>query len=402
MEAVVDFPNRDAIETEACAWIAQLDGDRKPSSEDMAALNEWMQRSPLHQQELLRLAELWGDLNILTELSIPTEKAASSAQYSQASTTTEKLSALWQRLTTTPAYMMGLVLIATVLSTSLWVNQQFTPVHQIYSTALGEQRLAELPDGSTLQLNTNTQVEVDFSKGLRKIRLLKGEAHFDVAHNPSRPFEVYAGDGMVKAVGTAFSVYLNNHDVEVTVTEGRVELASVTPIPPIPDSQSQSQTAIPNGTLDDPSNHTSDGKLNQRARNSTKTSKTENSPLPQLTKTKLGTLNAGQTTSFNGAVQPIKDLNSTDIMRKLSWREGMLIFSGESLEQVIQQVSRYTDLSIVIADPTIRDVRIGGYFQVGETDAMFDALQTSFGVNVQRISDTEVQLSRAHQSPSLQ
>ena len=395
MEAVVDFPNRDAIETEACAWIAQLDGDRKPSSEDMAALNEWMQRSPLHQQELLRLAELWGDLNILTELSIPTEQTLSNVEFASATTVPEKLRALWQRLTTTPAYMMSLVLVAAVLSTSLWVNQQGAPVHLIYSTALGEQRLAELPDGSTLQLNTATQVEVDFSKGLRKIRLLKGEAHFDVAHNPNRPFEVYAGDGMVKAVGTAFSVYLNNHDVEVTVTEGRVELASVAASPNIEPTMSGTPQYAPQ----DAAHHSTSTSSDNRA---VSNNGVNASLLAVPIKTTLGTLNAGQTTSFNGKVQPIKDLNSIDIMRKLSWREGMLIFSGESLEQVLQQVSRYTDLSIIITDPDIKDVRIGGYFQVGETDAMFDALQTSFGVQVSHISSTEVHLSRAPQSPSLQ
>ena len=118
-------------------------------------------------------------------------------------------------------------------------------------------------------------------------------------------------------------------------------------------------------------------------------------PAAQPQPTTLGELVAGETTSFNHQLEPVKVLNEIDVMRKLSWREGMLIFSGESLEQVVAEVSRYTSLSIVIADPEIRDVRIGGYFRVGETDAMFDALQTSFGVQVSHISEQEVQLTSA-------
>jgi len=386
MQAVVDFPNRDAIETEACAWIAQLDGDRTPSEEDIAALKEWMRRSPIHQQELLRLAELWGDLNILTELAVPAETKGAHPARTLAARLKQKNATFWQYLGNglTPAYRMSMALV-TIIGLSFWYNQQISPVHLTYSTAPGEQRLATLPDGSTLQLNTATQVEIDYSKDLRKIRLLKGEAHFQVAHNRNRPFEVYAGDGVVRAVGTAFSVYLKNRDVEVTVTEGRVELAAL-----MPPTSSLTPSTPPTAPAAD------QGPANSSPGNS------QPAATDPPVKMALATLEAGQTTTFGQVVQPVKKLNSTDVMRKLSWRDGMLIFSGESLEEVVQQVSRYTNLSIVIADPDIRDVRIGGYFQVGKTDAMFDALETSFGVQVERISSTEVQLSRAEQSPSLQ
>ena len=372
METVVDFPNRDSIETEACAWIAQLDGDRKPSDEDMAALQEWANRSPLHHQELMRLSSLWGDLNILTELAIPAQQKASERKDSGNLTLGSRVGAWFANLLAPvisgkpQAVFTSLVLVG-LLSMGLWTIQQSAePVHLVYSTALGEQQSATLPDGSVIKLNTNSQVAIDYDKKRRKVRLLRGEAHFDVAHNPSRPFEVYAGTGRVRAIGTAFSVYLKDHKVEVTVTEGRVELASIaTPAP--------SDKSAADNSAEEP-----------------------NKPSPAIPEpTTLGQLVAGETTLFNDHIEPVKTLNEIDVMRKLSWREGMLIFSGESLEQVVAEISRYTSLSIVIADPQIRDVRIGGYFRVGETGAMFEALESSFGVQVSRISDQEVQLTSA-------
>ena len=372
METVVDFPNRDSIETEACAWIAQLDGDRKPSDEDMAALQEWANRSPLHHQELMRLSSLWGDLNILTELAIPAQQKASERKDSGNLTLGSRVGAWFANLLAPvisgkPQALFASLVLVGLLSMGLWTIQQSAePVHLVYSTALGEQQSATLPDGSVIKLNTNSQVAIDYDKKRRKVRLLRGEAHFDVAHNPSRPFEVYAGTGRVRAIGTAFSVYLKDHNVEVTVTEGRVELASIA-TPSASDKSAADSSAVG-----------------------------PNKPSPAIPEpTTLGQLVAGETTLFNDHIEPVKVLNEIDVMRKLSWREGMLIFSGESLEQVVAEISRYTSLSIVIADPEIRDVRIGGYFRVGETDAMFDALQTSFGVQVSHISEQEVQLTSA-------
>ena len=96
-----------------------------------------------------------------------------------------------------------------------------------YSTAIGKQQLITLNDGSTVLLNTNSQIKVDYSDQARNITLVKGQAHFDVMPNPNQPFNVYAGTGLVKAVGTAFSVYLQPEIIEVTVTEGTVELSAL-------------------------------------------------------------------------------------------------------------------------------------------------------------------------------
>ena len=379
MEKVIDFPNRDSIETEACAWISQLDGDRAPSAEDIAALQEWINRSPLHRQELQRLAELWGDLNMLTELAPDLDSLAAPNQPSFiGKLLTPIFGPLFApRLPLATALASALVLI---ISMVVWNDFKRTePSHHMFTTQVGEQRLAQLPDGSSVQINTNSQVEIDFTRDKRKVRLLKGEAHFSVAHDKSRPFEVFAGSGMVRAVGTAFSVYLKDQQVEVTVTEGRVEIA-----PSV-------ENAI--AAIDSSTGNVGDNSIGNSANREAGQQPTQTAQ-PQKT-AQLTQLSAGQNIRFNHHIEPIQTLRQDQVARKLSWRDGMLVFSGESLEQVVAEVSRYTTQSIVITDASIRDIRIGGYFKAGETQAMFDALETSFGVQVSRIDSGLVHLSRA-------
>ena len=351
MKKSIYFPDRTMIEAEACAWIAQLDGDQVPSREDLAALHEWISRSPLHRAEIERLSDLWGDMNILTELATPLDKP----QHSQTDTFLGRLIVLLSspgRLTA----MSAILLFSIAAVVTFWgQNETGALVNLTYSTEVGVQRMVKLPDGSMIELNTNTQVEVDYNRERRKIRLLRGHAHFDINYNPDKPFIVYAGANLMRAVGTAFSVRLRDTDIEVIVTEGRVELAWVKNIAIAGDSSIDIQYSD--------------------------------------TVVELAVLKAGQRAIFKEQIDDIRSIEKEEMARKLSWRDGMLIFSGESLEFVIEEVSRYTPISIEFLDPGLRDLRIGGYFRVGETEALFEALETNFNVQVSYTSDYVVQLS---------
>jgi len=339
MRKVSKFPDTRRIEAEACAWIAQLDGG-EPSEEDLRAFREWIQRSPHHRQEIRRLSALWGDLNALTELTVPAEK------------------------TRRPWFEFPRVRVAACAAVALFGIAILVVVHRPgpeappvvigtdYATVVGERKLVVLVDGSKVLLNTQSQLHVDFSARRRIVRLLKGEAYFEVAHNPDRPFLVYAGANMVRAVGTAFSVHVHKSDIAVVVSEGTVELSSM---------ESGAKDKGPDGA-----------------------------PARMI---KLAAITAGQSATIDQNVEAIQTIPPAEVSRKLSWREGVLSFSGEPLEQVVEEVSRYTRVTIVISDPAIRRIAIGGYFKAGETDAMFEALETSFGVRVKRINDRLVYLS---------
>ncbi|MDC0000319.1 FecR family protein [Porticoccaceae bacterium] len=349
MENIIDFPDREIIETEACAWVSKLDAHEKLPDTDAAALQAWVNRSPLHYQELRRVADLWGDLNRLTELlpalnQLPTQPQPSGFMASITGGITASLSNIFNNSRATRFASAALVMVALMVMINLYPGD---PNHRAYHTAIGEQRSIDLPDGSVMQLNTASQVKIDFNDSTRTVRLIEGEAHFDVAHNKARPFEVSAGSGLVRAIGTAFTVYLNNQQVEVTVTEGQVEVAP-----------KQAQPIEGTADISNPK------------------------------------VSANQHITYNGNADPVRNLEQAEITKKLSWRQGMLLFSGESLEQVVSQVSRYTTNTIIITDPTISDIRIAGYFKADDTRALFDALSISFGVQVIRVDKNLVHLSR--------
>jgi transmembrane sensor len=336
MSKVAQFPTARQIEVEACAWIAQLDGNTL-SQEDLTAFREWISRSPQHAQEIKRLSALWSDLNVMTELAVPVKDNRNTAS--------DKLLL---------RAVFALVVVLSIAETVFYFRPQ-TPaaaLDALYSTRIGEQKPVTLADGSKVLLNTDSRIQVDYGAQQREVHLLQGEAYFEVAHNAERPFLVYAGTNIVRAVGTAFTVYLKKQDVEVVVTEGAVEVSAA-----------------------------ANGGVGSAARN-----------LIEPT-TKLADIKAGQRAAFNQEVESIHSVMPLEIKRKLSWREGVLSFSGEPLEQVVAEVSRYTPATIVISDPAIGNIRIGGYFKVGETEALLEALETSFGVRVNRVSDKLVYLA---------
>lgn len=365
MENIIDFPNRDAIETEACAWVTKIDAHNGLAREDAASLRAWAARSPLHYQELCRIANLWGDLNELTEL-LPELSELPAQEPSSSSTTWNVFSRLanWvsESFGVTRAatgFAAGVLLLASVVViTNLYLDD---PEHRTYITAIGQQRSIELPDGSVMQLNTNSRVKIDFTQASRSLRLEKGQAHFQVTHDKTRPFEVMAGAGLVRAIGTAFSVYLDQQKVDVVVTEGLVEVAAsparANPLRSASDSDVTNDQALP------------------------------------VSKT-VALVSAKQNVSYNGQINKVRNLEQDELTKKLSWRKGMLLFSGESLEQVIAEVTRYTSQSIVIIDPSIRDIRIAGYFKADDTKALFDALSVSFGIQVTALDKQLVHLSR--------
>ena len=380
MANVHTFVDRNIIEREAREWLIRLDGDDEPSQDDIEALHEWVDRSPSHHKELLRLSTFWNDTNILTELSIPLHsKAERENSQNRPGIFSVFLSPLL-------AYKrVGAVMAVCILAIGVAILNGFYPssnphINGIYATAIGEVQLQILADGSEMEINTDSQVQVDYSDVVRKIRLLRGEAHFVVAYDPGWPFEVYADTARVKAVGTAFSVRLTDDWVKITVSEGKVDVATL-----VDDVVAREDTMIALGEM-------SPG------------DKTEGVYKPVLKK--IGSLIEGQSTTFskqaigapelvNGkSYRPIDEITilaQQELDRQLSWRGGYLVFAGDPLSHVIDEVNRYTPVTIDIADSKLRELRIGGRFKVGELDAMLDVLKT-FGIQVSRLDDQHIQL----------
>lgn len=351
---IVQYPDSRAIEEEAADWVVKLDGDIPPSPEELAELKEWLGRSSVHRNALASMAHFWNN-NMLTELSVPLGKKDAAPRKQK------QRRFLWQ---------MGfagamLVIIASVILFSPWILTDKS--NGFYVTAVGQQKTVSLSDGSSIQLNTNSQVDVSYSGDYRDIHLLQGEVHFTVARNKSRPFRVYVGNSRVEAVGTAFTVYARGADIDITVTEGKVLLEALHAITVAKDQRSQPVME-----------HGFD--KSKRAR-------------------KLGWLNAGQKSTVResgvdmATIAEIKNVDSEVMEYQLSWRKGFLSFNGETLQTVVDEISRYTTVRIDIVDPSLRDIEIGGQLKVGETESMLNALEANFGLEVTRVGYNYVQLS---------
>ena len=359
MDNVRQLPDRRLIETEAADWLARLDSDQELEASEKSALTQWLARSPAHREALNELNAFWGS-NVLTELMVPmgrTESAIAPAP-------------VWTGRTigfSGFAALVSCVLLYVAITTQNFSEPAFEN-NGIYITAVGQQQTISLDDGSQIQLNTNTQVEVSYGEQYRNVRLLQGEAYFEVASNPERPFRVYAGSGRVQAIGTAFTVHVADSGVKVMVTEGRIALASL------------GESVLDEALVDD----------------------LYMDLFVQAESRELATLDAGETVflgaedyhypSQQNAVENIEILDESRLSRLQSWREGLLVFSGEPLEQVVSEISRYTTLSIEIVDPVLNDLQIGGRFRVGDLDNMFAALEANFDIEVERVSYNQVEL----------
>jgi transmembrane sensor len=201
------------------------------------------------------------------------------------------------------------------------------------STQVGERSFLVLADGSKVTLNTASAVRADYSGRDRRLTLLRGEAFFDVAKDPLRPFVVTAGSRQVIAVGTSFNVRLQDHGVRVTLVEGKVRVT-------------RSRPEVSGAGAQDPAG-------------------------PAVTLVAGSALVA----EADGADR----VERLDADRATSWRNGKLVFEGERLADVVAEMNRYSRETLEIADPALEDRRVSGVFEPTEGHAFAKALE-AYGI----------------------
>lgn len=351
MSKIVDFPS-DELRLEAAGeWLMLLD-ERALTQEEQTDFKHWLNSSRQNPVAFEEVARVWGKMEILAGMaelfplgSLEAEQAMSEIQPAIISRSVISRSVIGL------ARAAGVFVLAV---TSVYLFNQYGFLtedaldHQRYITDVGETETIDLEDGSIITANTDSELRVSVGEDERRIELTRGEAYFEVAHDPDRPFTVHAGNGYVRAVGTAFSVYNNQGKVEVIVTEGSVEVVS---------SESESVYAI------------------YKARD------------------KSVILESGQIAEYDDRVELYEAVDPEDISRQLFWKQGMLAFEGQSLEEVIAEFSRYTKTDIEIISDDIRDIRVGGYFQSDDLGGMLSALESNFGIKVTEVNPSLVHLS---------
>ncbi len=217
------------------------------------------------------------------------------------------------------------------------------PNAAIYRTAVGERASVTLPDGSVALLNTGSLLKVAYTGRERGVRLVRGQALFEVAKNKDRPFQVYAGDRRITAVGTTFDVRLDAGRVRVALVEGVVRVARVA-APKAPPAQQVEMTA---------------GEL------------LEAEPTAPMT------------------------VKAADVALQTSWRSGVVVLKATSLAEAVAEINRYTDRPVALADPSIAAYRVTGVFRTGDPARFAQSVAEVLPVEVRAADDGSLVLHAA-------
>ncbi len=352
-----------SIEDQAAFWLVRL-GAQDCTPEDRFAFEAWKQEDPAHERMFLRLQR--GNAVVdrhMTDARIVAMLEEARADQ-QAERTGGRLSAAASRTGGGLAALAAGVVIALVAafvavpsfrgggSDALPTETVQTPGNvEVFETSVGERSTITLADGSVVSINTNSLVEVSFSSSERLIRLLRGQAYFEVKEDVARPFVVQAGDQRVLALGTAFDVRFDREDlVEVTLVEGRVEVNDV----------SRRQDASPAGGIQAPPD-----------------------PIE---------LTPGQRLIARVASAP--EVVVTDTVEETSWRSGQLVFRKRPLASVVDEMNRYSLQKLVLAnDRRVRGLEISGVFNSGGRAVSFvNALEALHPLEAERTGRDEITL----------
>jgi transmembrane sensor len=211
----------------------------------------------------------------------------------------------------------------------------------VYRTGVGERRTVILKDGSVLSLDAMSRVSVRYSDSVRQLTLTRGQARFDVAHDPARPFRVTARDRTVVATGTAFNIDIVRPEVRVTLLEGRVLVVP--------------RTGVAAPLIDPPA-----------------TAPVELRP------------GQGFVAGEGEAPRVVSDV---DLQRATAWQKGKLVFDREPLAGAVERVNRYSERKITIDDPQVAALTISGVFNMGDLRAFLDAVTGTMPVRATEVSD---------------
>lgn len=226
---------------------------------------------------------------------------------------------------------LALLAIGAVLFVSLNIGGS-----QRYATSIGEYERRMLSDGSAVELNTNTEIRLRVTEHQREIELVRGEANFKVAHDATRPFIVRAGDTLIRATGTEFTVRMHDTQrVGILVTDGTVIVSH----DPLNDHM--------------PRLSSNRGQPARRAK----------------------AVAAGEIATDDRGQIAAEQIRPSDIEARQSWRHGLLIFRDQPLREVVAELNRYNGSQLIVAD-SLADQRVGGQFRTTDPDVFLRRLAT--------------------------
>jgi transmembrane sensor len=309
---MVKSTERSRIDAEAASWLSRLHSSRK-SAQTESAFRAWLSTSEMHRQAFERATEVWDLLpSVSGGYSVrPSARARSHRQ---------------------PLALAASVALILGVTTLWWATRP-----PLYQTRVGEERVVMLSDNTRVALNTNSELEINYSRAERRVVLDHGEALFEVSKDTSRPFLVFSGDQIVRAVGTKFVVRNEHGQTRVTLLEGKVEILG-----------------------------------------------------PQASRrTPIAVLTPGQrviVTADAGA-----ELDTPPLDAAVAWRRGEIVFDNSTLIDAAEELNRYSDTHLIIADPRLASLRVSGVFSTKDVPEVAKAFAALYHLRVER-AGTEYKL----------
>lgn len=327
------------IEHQAAAWLVRRDGDAW-TEDDQAALDAWLAGSVARRVAFLRL-------EAVSEESLRLKALAAGLPPGAGRNTRWRLlpygvpegpvvGSAGKRFAVAVAAALVLALGCVVyFASGLFGGDRF-------STPVGGTASVPLRDGSRVVMNTASSIRVELTDQERRIELTRGEAFFEVAKDPARPFVVHAGSQRVVAVGTKFSVRREGDSVKVVVTEGRVK---------VEDELEREPRQIADGA------HESPGEL---------------------------LLSAGNVARAGGGDLLVQRKTAAETEEALAWRNGYLIFRDTPLSEAVAEFNRYSEQQAVVADAVVSGILLTGKFKSTNYEAFIRLLQEGYGIRAER------------------
>ncbi|RDS81388.1 FecR family protein [Dyella psychrodurans] len=316
---------------EAEQWFVRLLEPDCPA-EERAAFERWRNADPAH-------AAAYRELELVWRQSLDATKHPAVAAAARQSLRPEPQTRSPRRWLF-PALATGFAALVAVVVVPRWLAHSSEPVSATYTTTAGQQQTVQLSDGSSIVLDTDTQVSVRYSASTRRVDLLHGQAQFSVHGNHAWPFVVHALHGTVTAVGTQFQVRVNDGCTDVALIQGKLAIA----------------TEPQNGTPHDAS------------------------------------LVGGQGLAYDesGRISRVHAIDPQDVQ---AWTEGKLFVHDWRLSDLIDEMNRYSTTKLQIGDPSLRDIRISGVFHTNDQQTFLALLQQGWSIQAKRVDANQIVLT---------
>ena len=295
--------DRDALIAQASEWLARLDAGRA----DPAEFEAWRDADPRRAAAFAEVAAAWSKLDALRDAPRRPRPAMNRRAWLGG----------------------GLALAAGVAGAAYLGRDQLLRARMI--TGVGERRTLALPDGSSVELNTDTELFWRFDDALRRLWLERGEVALTIAHDAVRPFELFTRQGLARLAPGQFNARLRPAGLDLIVLAGRAAVRT---------AAGEAQAAVETAT------------------------------------------DERQALAVTAAGVAVAAAPEAEVQNVQAWRRGEIVFEGQRLAEAVDEYNRYLTRKMVIEDPKVGSLRLGGRFLTDNPETFLEALRTTFGLRI--------------------